>query len=93
MELMGSGRAGLIEILSVKSPQFWIFTNMSSPKVQGFNYDGYEEVAEKYGISAAVSVQLSGTQLITTSGHVGMDENGQIAQSLRAQMALAFKVG
>ncbi|KAK5213496.1 hypothetical protein LTR41_001075 [Exophiala xenobiotica] len=64
---------------------------MSSPKVQGFNYDGYEEVAEKYGLSAAVSVQLSGTRLITTSGHVGMDESGQIAQSLRAQMTLAFK--
>jgi hypothetical protein len=67
-------------------------TVMNSFKVQGFNYRGYEEIAEKYCLSAAVSVTLIGTRLIATSGHVGLDENGQIGQSLKEEMEVAFKV-
>jgi enamine deaminase RidA (YjgF/YER057c/UK114 family) len=65
---------------------------MSSSKVQGFNYKGYEEIAEKYCLSAAVSVSLIGTRLIATSGHVGLDKDGQIGRSLKEQMELAFQV-
>ncbi|EXJ80643.1 hypothetical protein A1O3_06927 [Capronia epimyces CBS 606.96] len=64
---------------------------MNSPKVEGFNYKGYEEIAEKFGLSAAVSIPLADRRLIATSGHVGMHEDGHIAKSLREQMRLAFK--
>jgi len=55
------------------------------------NFPSYEEVADKYGISAAVSVP-AGARLIITSGHVGMDDEMNMKVDLREQMELAFKV-
>lgn len=55
------------------------------------NFKGYEKVADKYGISAAVCVP-AGARLIVTSGHVGMDDELNMKVDLKEQMELAFKV-
>lgn len=55
------------------------------------NYPGYETIAEKYGLSAAVCIS-AGARLVVTSGHVGMDEERNMKVDLREQMVLAFKV-
>lgn len=55
------------------------------------NFPGYEKVAEKYGISAAVCIP-AGAELVVTSGHVGMDDDMNVKSDLREQMELAFKV-
>ncbi|KAK6367360.1 hypothetical protein LTS17_010286 [Exophiala oligosperma] len=54
------------------------------------NYPGYETIAEKYGLSAAVCIS-AGARLVVTSGHVGMDEERNMKVDLREQMVLAFK--
>jgi enamine deaminase RidA (YjgF/YER057c/UK114 family) len=55
------------------------------------NFPGYETVAEKYGLSAAVCIP-AGARLVVTSGHVGMDDDMNMKVDLREQMVLAFKV-
>lgn len=63
----------------------------SSSFVQVANFPGYEKVADRYGISAAVCIP-AGADLIVTSGHVGMDNDMNMESDLREQMELAFKV-
>ena len=60
-------------------------------RIRCVNFPGYEEVADKYGISAAVCVP-AGARLIVTSGHLGMDDELNMKVDLQEQMELALKL-
>lgn len=67
------------------------FLSIKMSQVRCVNFQGYEKIADKYGISAAVCVP-AGARLMVTSGHVGMDDEMNVKVDLKEQMELAFKV-
>lgn len=56
------------------------------------NFPAYEEISKQFHISAAVCIP-TGCRLVATSGHVGIDDNGDVKIDLREQIECSFQVG
>ncbi|KIW15704.1 hypothetical protein PV08_05754 [Exophiala spinifera] len=54
------------------------------------NFPAYEEISKQFHISAAVCIP-TGCRLVATSGHVGMDDNGDVKVDLREQIECSFQ--
>jgi hypothetical protein len=59
--------------------------------IRTVNFSAFEPVSGAHGISAAVVIPPGLTQIVT-SGHVGIDTVGKLADTLEGQMTVAFEV-
>jgi hypothetical protein len=59
--------------------------------IKTVNFAAFEPVSSAHGISAAVVIPPGLTQ-IATSGHVGINTEGVLTDTLEGQMTVAFEV-
>jgi hypothetical protein len=77
---------------TIKSVTFSLLTIMLAPvKLQRVYFAGHEAITNIHDIAAAIVVP-TGYRTLATSGHVGVDGNGKLADSLREQIRITFEV-
>lgn len=60
-------------------------------KLQRIHFPGYEITSDNFNISAAVIIPQN-ARVLVTSGHVGLESDGTVKESLEKQIDSAFEV-
>lgn len=64
---------------------------MKTVTLKAVTFPGYEAITDRYAIAAAVVVPANYLTL-ATSGHVGLDAEGNLADTVEEQIRLTFEV-
>ena len=66
-------------------------STMAPVTLKAITFPGYEAITDRYAIAAAIVVPANYLTLVT-SGHVGLDAEGNLADTIEQQIRLTFEV-
>lgn len=64
---------------------------MGGVKLERVHFRGFEVLSDNFNISAGIIIP-AGCRTLATSGHVGLNNKGELEEELERQMDAAFEV-